>query len=82
VSCAWPGWTCDEEIQAIQQELARETDPKKRFALWERQTRLFYDKVPVARYGDLHGLRAIRTTVKGFNEKTERIRIYNVWLDK
>jgi len=34
------------------------------------------------RYGDLFGLRAIRGTVKGFNEKIERIRLYNVWLDK
>src|SRR5437763_10620478 len=43
-SCTWPGWTCDEEIQAVNQELARETDSKKRFALWEKQTRLFYEK--------------------------------------
>jgi len=24
----------------------------------------------------------MRNTVKGFNEKTERIRFYNVWLEK
>jgi hypothetical protein len=24
----------------------------------------------------------MRTSVKGFNEKTERIRFYNVWLEK
>jgi hypothetical protein len=35
-------------------------------------TKLFYEKVPVARYGDLFGLRAIRKNVKGFSEKTER----------
>jgi len=78
----WPGWTTDEDIAKIQQELARETDPKKRMALWEKQTRQFYEKVPVIRYGDLFGLRAARTTVKGFNEKPERIRFYNVWLEK
>ncbi len=82
VSCGWPGWTCDEEIQSIQSQLARETDPKKRFALWERQTRVFYEKVPVVRYGDLFGLRAVRKTTKGFNEKIERMRVWNVWLDK
>src|SRR5881296_213508 len=49
----WPGWTTDEDIAKIQQELARETDPKKRMALWEKQTRQFYEKVPVIRYGDL-----------------------------
>src|SRR5213080_4313953 len=46
----WPGWTTDEDIAKIQQELARETDPKKRMALWEQQT--------------------------------ERIRFYNVWVEK
>ncbi len=55
---------------------------KKRMALWEQQTRQFYEKVPVIRYGDLFGLRAARNTLKGFNESTERIRFYNVWLEK
>jgi peptide/nickel transport system substrate-binding protein len=82
LTCVWPGWTCDEDILRIQHDLARETDHKKRFALWERQTRLFYEKVPVIRYGDLFGLRAVRNTVRGFNEKNERIRVYNVWLER
>jgi peptide/nickel transport system substrate-binding protein len=82
LTASWPGWTSDEDILRIQAELARETDPKKRMALWEKQTRQFYEKVPVIRYGDLFGLRAARTTVKGFNDKTERIRFYNVWLEK
>jgi peptide/nickel transport system substrate-binding protein len=82
LTASWPGWTNDEDILKLQAELARETDPRKRTALWEAQTRQFYEKVPVIRYGDLFGLRAMRTSVKGFNEKTERVRFYNVWLDK
>jgi peptide/nickel transport system substrate-binding protein len=82
LTASWPGWTTDEDILRLQAELARETDPKKRLALWEQQTRQFYEKVPVIRYGDLFGLRGIRNTVKGFNEKTERIRFYNVWLEQ
>lgn len=78
----WPGWTSDEEFLKLNAELARETDPKRRYALWEQETKLFYEKVPVIRYGDLFGLRAMRNTVKGFNEKTERVRFYNVWLEK
>jgi peptide/nickel transport system substrate-binding protein len=81
LSCEWPGWNCDEEVQAIKAEMAKETDYKKRFALWERQHKLFYEKAPVIRYGDLFGLRAVSKRVKGFNEKTERIRMYNVWLE-
>ncbi len=81
LSCAWPGWTCDEDIQKIKADMLRETDYKKRFALWEQQTKLFFEKAPVIRYGDLFGLRAASKRMKGFNEKTERIRFYNVWLE-
>jgi peptide/nickel transport system substrate-binding protein len=82
LTASWPGWTTDEDIARVQTELARETDPKKRFALWEQQTRQFYEKVPAIRYGDLAGLRAIRNTTKGFNENTDRVRFYNVWVEK
>jgi peptide/nickel transport system substrate-binding protein len=78
----WPGWTSDEDILTLNAQLARETDPKKRYALWEQQTRLFYEKVPVARYGDLFGLRAARRSVKGFNDKVERPRFWGVWIEK
>jgi len=78
----WPGWTNDEEINRLLAELAGEGDYKKRFALWEQVTRVFYDKVPVARYGDLFGLRASRSHVKGFDTTLMRPRFHNVWLDK
>jgi len=78
----WPGWTDDEQINSLMAQMARETDPKKRYALWEQTTKLFYEKVPVARYGDLFGLRAIRKSVKGFNDKIERPRFWGVWLEK
>ena len=70
------------QFLTLQAELARETDPKRRYALWEQMTRAFYDKVPVARYGDLFGLRAMRKTVKGFSDKTERPRFWGVWIEK
>ena len=82
LSPAWPGWNNDETMLSIAAELARETDPKRRMTLWEQQTRLFYEKVPVIRYGDLFGLRAARNAVKGFDESNERLRFYNVWLEK
>src|SRR3989475_136160 len=78
----WPGWTEDEQIATLMAQLARETELKKRQELWAQMTKLFYEKVPVARYGDLFGLRALRTTVKGFNDKTERPRFWGVWLDR
>ena len=76
------GWTCDADIQGLLQEMGRETDQKKRYALWERMHQLWYEKVPSVRYGDLHGLRAASKKLQGLNEKTERPRLYNVWLDR
>ena len=64
------------DILKRQAELARETDPKRRCELWVQQTRQFYAKVAVIRYGDLFGLRAMRTTVKGSNDRTELIRFH------
>jgi peptide/nickel transport system substrate-binding protein len=78
----WPGWTTDEEIATLSAQLARETDVKKRQELWAQMTKVFYEKVPVIRYGDLFGLRAIRKTVKGFSDKVERPRFWGVWIEK
>ena len=80
LSCSWPGWTCDEEIQSIKATMIKETDQKKRFALWEQMHKAFYEKVPVIRYGDLFGLRAASKRLRDLNEKTERVRLYNAWL--
>ncbi len=82
LTSSWPGWTTDEDILKNQAELAREIDPRKRFAIWEQQHRVFYERQPVARYGDLHGLHAIRGTVKGFDDRLELLRFHNVWLEK
>jgi hypothetical protein len=51
-------------------------------ALWEEVHRFFYERVPVIRYGDLLGLRAMQASVKGFNESMAFPRFYNVWLDR
>jgi peptide/nickel transport system substrate-binding protein len=82
LSCTWPGWTCDPDIEALLGQMARETEHSKRYALWEQMHRLWYEKVPSIRYGDLFGLRAASRRLQGFNERTERPRFHNVWLER
>ena len=82
LSCTWPGWTCDEDLQRLVGDMAKETDYKKRYAIWEQIHRVWYEKVPSIRYGDLHGLRAASKKLQGLNEATERPRFSNVWLDR
>ena len=67
--CDWPGWTCDEAITSRMDAIRKEPDPTKRKALWEEVHRAFYERVPVIRYGDLFGLRAMQASVKGYNER-------------
>jgi peptide/nickel transport system substrate-binding protein len=80
--CEWPGWTCDPDINGRLDAIRRETDQKKRMALWEEVHKLFYERVPVIRFGDLLGLRAMQAHVKGFNESMAFPRFHNVWLEK
>jgi len=80
--CDWPGWTCDDEIGKRMDAIRRESDPKKRKALWDEVNRRFYEYVPAIRYGDIFGFRAMQAYVKGFNENMSFPRFYNVWLDK
>jgi ABC-type transport system substrate-binding protein len=76
------GWTCDKNINDRMDAILREADPRKRLALWDEIHQLFYERVPVIRYGDLHGLRAMQAYVKGFNESVAFPRFHNVWLDR
>jgi hypothetical protein len=74
LSCTWAGWTCDEEIAKIGPGAGARDRPRTRRTLREQPTRLWHEKVPSIRPGDLHGLRAIQKTVKGLDESTERPR--------
>ena len=37
VICEWPGWWCNSEKDQLLQTIGRELDPKKRYAMWERE---------------------------------------------
>ena len=82
LSCSWPGWTCDEQIQTIKTAMIRETDYKKRFALWEQSTRRSTRRFRSSATATSSGCAPPRKKVQGLNEKTERVRFWNVWLDK
>lgn len=80
--CDWPGWTCDEDIVRRMDAIRREADPAKRRAIWDEVHRLFYERVPVLRYGDLFGFRAMQASLKGFNEGMSFPRFHDVWIDR
>ncbi|OLB48990.1 MAG: hypothetical protein AUH99_12440 [Candidatus Rokubacteria bacterium 13_2_20CM_2_70_11] len=79
VQCNWPGWWCLEEKERVMEALAKETDPKKRKALWERVQALFYEDVGRIKFGDYFSLDVVRGELKGF-VSTPELHFWNAWL--
>jgi ABC-type transport system substrate-binding protein len=59
--------------------LARESDPKKRRAMWEKVQVIFYEDVGRVKFGDFFGLTAVRKEVQGYRP-TNEMNLWNVWL--
>jgi peptide/nickel transport system substrate-binding protein len=79
VACNWPGWWCHEEKEKLMEALAREVDPKKRKAIWDKVQQIFYDDVGRIKFGDEFGLVAYRKELQGFRP-TNEANFWNVWL--
>jgi peptide/nickel transport system substrate-binding protein len=79
VQCGWPGWWCLEEKERVMAALVRETDVKKRRALWERVQQLFYEDVGRIKFGDFFTLDVTRKDVRGYTSINE-LPLWNVWL--
>ena len=80
-SCTWPGWWCHEDKEQWMDALARENDPRKRRAMWEKVQQIFYEDVGRVKYGDYFGLDAVRKEVHGYRQTNEK-NLWNVWLSK
>jgi peptide/nickel transport system substrate-binding protein len=79
VSCNWPGWWCNEDKEKWLEAIARESDAKRRKAMWEKVQTIFYEDVGRIKFGDYFSLDAIRTDLKGY-QSTPELHFWNVWL--
>jgi peptide/nickel transport system substrate-binding protein len=79
VLCNWPGWWCHEDKEQWMETLARESDPRKRRAMWEKVQAIFYEDVGRVKFGDYFGLEAVRREVQGYRP-TNELNLWNVWL--
>jgi peptide/nickel transport system substrate-binding protein len=77
--CNWPGWWCHEDKEQWQEAMAREADPKKRKAMWDKVQQIFYEDVGRVKFGDSFSLEILRTDVHGWQSKGE-LPLWNVWL--
>ncbi|MBI1847419.1 MAG: ABC transporter substrate-binding protein [Candidatus Rokubacteria bacterium] len=79
--CNWPGWWCHEEKDRLIDGLIKESDPKKRRAMFERIQVLFYEDAGRIKFGDSFTLDILRKEVRGFKTTPETF-FWNVSLSK
>ncbi|HEX2439553.1 MAG TPA: ABC transporter substrate-binding protein [Methylomirabilota bacterium] len=78
-ACNWPGWWCHADKEQWMDALARESDPRKRRAMWDKVQAIFYEDVGRVKFGDFFGLSAVRAEVHGYRA-TNEMNLWNVWL--
>jgi len=77
----WINHWADPEKDALRDQYVAEPDPKKRYELWEKIEKIFYEKAPWLKLGDYFTLDARRPYVKGYTPTPERL-FSNAWLEK
>jgi peptide/nickel transport system substrate-binding protein len=79
VQCNWPGWWCLEDKDRWLDSVARESEPRKRKAMWEKVQQHFYEDVGRIKFGDYFTLDVTRKDVRGYTP-TNELALWNVWL--
>jgi peptide/nickel transport system substrate-binding protein len=79
VQCNWPGWWCLEDKDRWLDSVARETEPRKRKAMWDKVQQHFYEDVGRIKFGDFFTLDVTRKEVRGYTS-TNELALWNVWL--
>lgn len=75
------GQWVDKEKDALREQLAAEPDFEKRFELWKKIEKIFYERVPWVKLGDCFTLDMRRTNIKGYTPLPERF-FWNTWFEK
>jgi peptide/nickel transport system substrate-binding protein len=81
VQCNWPGWWCHEDKDRWLDAVARESEPRKRKAMWDKVQAIFYEDVGRVKFGDFFTLEVTRKELHGYHP-TGEMAFWNVWLSK
>lgn len=76
----WPGWYQSEGMQKLVEEFQSKTDFNERKAVAQKMQKLYYEELPVIKYGDAFELVVMHKNVKGYRNMFD-VTFWNVWLD-
>lgn len=76
----YAGWWESPRLMALLDNMASETNFKKRYVIMEKIQKLFYEEIPTIKVGDYANLRIASKNVHGFKNMNE-IFFWNVWKD-
>jgi peptide/nickel transport system substrate-binding protein len=77
---SWPGWYKSDAMQKLIQEFQSKVDFAGRKSVADKIQQLFYEEVPVVKYGDSFELVVLNKNVQGYRNMID-ITFWNVWLD-
>lgn len=77
----WPGWYKSDAMAALTEEFQAKTGLQERKAVAEKMQKLFYEEVPVVKYGDAFEFVVLNQAVKGYRNMID-ITFWNTWLEK
>ncbi len=81
LSPSWPGWYENAQMQDYLSQMRRESNFGKRYAIWQKAMQLFWEDVPVIKYGDYFNLHVLRKEVQNY-QSLFLIFWWNVWVEK
>ncbi len=79
-----PDWVsnwADPEKDAVRDQFVAEPNFEKRYELWKKLEKIYYEKVGWIILGDYFTLDAMRPRIKGYTPRPERF-FWNTWLEK
>ena len=71
LQCNWPGWWCHEDKERWLDSVARESEPRKRKAMWDKVQQHFYEDAGRIKFGDFFNLEVTRKDVRGYRRLYE-----------
>ncbi len=78
----WKGCWESPRMQTLVQEFTFAADNSERKMIIDKMQRLFYEEVPLLRFGEYSMIKAFRKELKGFITTTQEPIFWNAWLDK